>query len=182
MESHPINGKVLLNLFLCEGLWLWKKVLWGWRVQGSMDCCNASLDVQKAWNSHSALANPNVCSTLLFPLTPWAPFTSTAVALQRSSSTTISTRLLNGICCRLSRPWKTLVTLTWKRLLTVVREIIQESVHCPSDWGIWLSWCLGFAGAPAAHSSELSHFPGRATTLTIPTLPSELELGRHCHI
>lgn len=106
MESHPINEKVLLKLFLCEGLWLWKKVLRGWRVQGSKYCCHASLDVQKAWNSHSALANPNVCSTLLFPVTPWGPFTSTAVALQRSSSTTISTRLLDGICCKLSRPWK----------------------------------------------------------------------------
>lgn len=77
---------------------------------------------------------------------------------------------------------KTFVILTCMRLLTVVREVIQESIPCPTDWGIWLSWCLGFAGAPAAHSSELSHFPGRATTLTIPTLPSELELGRHCHI
>lgn len=113
-------------------------------------------------------------------LSSWGPFTSTAVALQRSSSTTISTRLLDRICCRLSRPWKTLVIVTCMRLLTVVREVVQESIHRPTDWGIWLSWCLGFAGTPAAHSSELSHFPGRATTLTIPTLPSEPELGRHC--
>lgn len=133
MESHPINEKVLLNLFLCEGLWLWKKVLQGWRVQGSTDCCGASLDVQKAWNSHSALANPNVCPTLLFPLTPWGPMTSTAVALQRSSSTTISTRLLDGICSRLSGPWKTLVILTCMRRLTAVREVTQESIHCPTD-------------------------------------------------
>lgn len=116
-------------------------------MQGSLDCWDASLDVHKAWNSHSALANPNVCSTLPFPLTPWDPFTSTAVALQRSSSTTISTRLLDGICCRLSRPWKPLVIL---RLLTVVREIVQESIHCPTDWGIWLSWCLEFCRSPSS--------------------------------
>lgn len=142
-----------------------------WRVQGSSDCCDASLDVHKGWNSLSALADPNVCSTLPFLLTPWGPFTSTAGALQRSSSTTISTRLLDGMCCRLSRPWKTLVILTWVRLLLVVREVCQESIHCPTDWGTWFSWCLGFCRAPAAHSSEPSHIPGRATTLTNPSYP-----------
>jgi len=32
MESHPINEKVLLKLFLCKGLQLWKEISAGWRV------------------------------------------------------------------------------------------------------------------------------------------------------
>lgn len=42
MESHPINEKLLLNLFLCEGLWLWKKVLWG-------GCKAARVAAMPAW-------------------------------------------------------------------------------------------------------------------------------------
>jgi len=58
---------------------------------------------------------------------------------------------------------------------------MKQSIHCPTNRSTWLSWRRGLLGAPAAHSTVLSCFPGRAATLTVPTLPSELELGRHCH-
>lgn len=49
----------------------------------------------------------------------------------------------------------------WHAWDTVVREVTQENILCPTDWGIWLFCCLWFAGAPAAHGSELSHFPAK---------------------
>lgn len=176
--NHSLFMKRYSWISSCVRVYGWKEILQGWRVMhgaGCMVCCDASLNVKKSWNSNSRLLNPNACSTLLFLLTPQSPFTSTVVALQWlfGVSTMISTRLLDGsrtFSCRLSRPWKTPVALTWMRTLHC-----SEAESLSRVFTALLTGIFGFLGDGGCWE------PQEHTALSPPASQAEPQLPQSPH-
>lgn len=111
---------------------------------------------------------------LLFLLIPWSPFPPTVVALQwLLDISTISTS------CRLSRPWKALLIPTCMRTThcSEGESFSWVFTEPPSDVFCFLG-AKGLLGAPQ-HTALFSPTSQTEPQLTIPMLPSEMELSWH---